>query len=44
MQGFFKCFIDHFWADLLLSKWIRMHIHNWHEIVAVSKPRRVQEK
>ena len=44
MQSFFKCPIDKFWADLFLSKWIRMHIPNWHEIVVVSKASRVPEK
>lgn len=37
MQGFFKCPIDNLYAEPLLSKWIRMHIPEWHETVVVSK-------
>ena len=37
MQGFFKCPIDNLYAEPLLSKWIRMHIPDWHETVVVSK-------
>lgn len=37
MQGFFKCPIDNLFAEPILSKWIRMHIPDWHETVVVSK-------
>lgn len=37
MQGFFRCPVDNLIAEPLLARWIRVHVPNWREGVAVSK-------
>jgi ribose-phosphate pyrophosphokinase len=37
MQGFFKCPIDNLTAEPLLTRWIRLNIHDWENSVVVSK-------